>query len=50
MRATVFFLLAFVVPAMAQPAPAPRHFSDAELEAIFAYVLSLPPTRAGHAG
>ena len=46
MKAVVFFLLAFAVPAMAQPAPAPKHFSDAELETILAYVVSLPRTRS----
>ena len=43
MRTLLFFLLAFAVPAMAQPSPPYKHFSDADLEAIFGYVLTLPP-------
>ena len=44
MRTLLFLVLAFAVPAMAQPA-SPKHFSDADLEAIFTYVLALPTTR-----
>ena len=45
MRTLLFLVLAFAVPAMAQPASMPKHFTDADLEAIFTYVLSLPTTR-----
>ena len=45
MRTLLFLLLAFAVPAMAQPSPLFKHFSDADLEAIFAYVLTLPSPR-----
>jgi hypothetical protein len=45
MRALLFLPLALAASAIAQPGPTPKHFSDADLEAIFAHVLSLPPTR-----
>ena len=43
MRSLLFLFLAFAASAMAQPAPVYKHFSDADLEAIFTLVLSLPP-------
>ena len=41
MRTLVFLCLAFTASALAE-APTYRHFSDAELEAIFTYVLTMP--------
>ena len=43
MRALLFFLVAYAAPVLAEPAV--RYLSDADLEAVFANVLSLPITR-----
>ena len=42
MRTLLFLSLAFTASALAE-ARTHKHFSDAELEAIFTYVLTLPP-------
>ena len=44
MRTLLFIFRAFTASAMAE-APTYRHFSDAELEAIFTSVLTLPSTK-----
>jgi hypothetical protein len=42
LRALPLFLLAFAATAMAQSVATPKHFNDADLEAIFTYVLVMP--------
>jgi hypothetical protein len=46
MRALIL-LLAFAAPAMVQPTNPrdPKHFTDADLEVIFTYVLAMPPIK-----